>query len=575
MNATTILLTLSDRLISLLDGGQNYLNDSEDKVKILKLDIHFPFKSIELKIINGKKYIIKTIYHRFENLYVKQLRNENHFLNALNSLASKIGSNIPSESNLTTMIGKTQTFQSYVNGTELSKYNSRKILYGFDKATKILNNNWIKLDRKTKESLPTVNPTNLNWTFPIYLLISLLKSGKNYKKILQLGLVYFRCGKFETNDMTRQTIAHRDLTPENIIVGNNNKINIIDFEVASVADKLTDLALFPRFYIDYLDEKLIINYLTSKITNAKDKIQFIKLTIFYTLQFMTIENINSRYFNESIKYLDLLLFKILPKFDVGTNTIAEILYFYFLNFIGNLNSKYETASNAILCYHSIDNSNWRFSTPVKEFEKQLKYLKSKFKIVSLDEIIDKANNKTNNLSITFDDGYEDVYVNAFPIMKRMKIVGTVFVVGDTKKSNKMVLGNHKKMLSVKQINELSKSGWTIGYHTKTHSSLRNISKLKIDNEIKSKYKYFAYPNGYYDNNIIRQIVNSGYIKAFTVDGGGLVLDNDFKINRIPMEGKLTVDQLKNLLTPIGLSFSTFFMKLLKFKEYRLKPILKS
>ena len=54
------------------------------------------------------------------------------------------------------------------------------------------------------------------------------------------------------------------------------------------------------------------------------------------------------------------------------------------------------------------------------FEKQIKYLKKNFNVISINDI-----NKNFNLKkivITFDDGYFDNFENAFPILKNITVL---------------------------------------------------------------------------------------------------------------------------------------------------------
>jgi len=250
------------------------------------------------------------------------------------------------------------------------------------------------------------------------------------------------------------------------------------------------------------------------------------------------------------------------------SSVAEVVYFWGLNLIERISSQksYLKVGRVILCYHSVDNSGWRFSTPPKEFEKQIKYLKRKFEIVNLSEILSKQPSQKPLATITFDDGYRSVYENAFPIMDKLKLTGTIFLIGNTKDRDLAVLDNSKELLHQKHINILKKTGWNLGYHTHTHRSLRNLSLRHLKKELYSKFDYFAYPNGYYDDKIIATLKKFGYKYAFTVDGGVLRVKNRFLLNRIPMEGKINLIQFKSLLTPIGLVFSKIFMNLLKVKE---------
>lgn len=69
------------------------------------------------------------------------------------------------------------------------------------------------------------------------------------------------------------------------------------------------------------------------------------------------------------------------------------------------------------------------------FEQQLDWLARHYDMVSLDELFAQRLRQPSVLrrrqaSITFDDGYADFYWNAFPILKRMNIPSSVFVVTD-------------------------------------------------------------------------------------------------------------------------------------------------
>jgi peptidoglycan/xylan/chitin deacetylase (PgdA/CDA1 family) len=66
-----------------------------------------------------------------------------------------------------------------------------------------------------------------------------------------------------------------------------------------------------------------------------------------------------------------------------------------------------------------------------EFEKQLKYISRKFEVISLKEYFEIRNSKERIkyrlLVITFDDGYLDNWIWAFPLLKKYKIQATIFV----------------------------------------------------------------------------------------------------------------------------------------------------
>jgi peptidoglycan/xylan/chitin deacetylase (PgdA/CDA1 family) len=89
---------------------------------------------------------------------------------------------------------------------------------------------------------------------------------------------------------------------------------------------------------------------------------------------------------------------------------------------------------AILVYHRVNifQEKWSISTiEVKEFEKQMKYLKKSYNILDLEELVSLVKEKKaipkKTVVITFDDGYLDNYKFAYPILKKYKIPATIFL----------------------------------------------------------------------------------------------------------------------------------------------------
>jgi peptidoglycan/xylan/chitin deacetylase (PgdA/CDA1 family) len=68
------------------------------------------------------------------------------------------------------------------------------------------------------------------------------------------------------------------------------------------------------------------------------------------------------------------------------------------------------------------------------FERQLDWIGRRFRFVSLDEIGSRLESgrafDTPTATVTFDDGYRDLYEHAFPVLKRKGIPAAVFVVTD-------------------------------------------------------------------------------------------------------------------------------------------------
>src|SRR5689334_20146088 len=90
---------------------------------------------------------------------------------------------------------------------------------------------------------------------------------------------------------------------------------------------------------------------------------------------------------------------------------------------GNLNlRKRDHATARILYYHRVNDDNDPFSPAISTalFEAEMRFLRRCHRVVSLDELMRRLSEGPADpvLAITFDDGYQDNYKNAFPILQR-------------------------------------------------------------------------------------------------------------------------------------------------------------
>ena len=182
----------------------------------------------------------------------------------------------------------------------------------------------------------------------------------------------------------------------------------------------------------------------------------------------------------------------------------------------------------ILMYHSISDSRNRLSLSVDKFYKQMNFMKKiGYNTINLNEI--NQNNK-NKFIITFDDGYEDVLINALPILKKFNFKAICFFVTDYLNHYNIWDQNKDdfhllKTMNKDQVKFWVKSGMQIGSHTSTHKNLQKINiNEKISEISKSKnffrdkfdtdIKFFSYPYGSYDNETV-MIIRKYYDFAVT------------------------------------------------------------
>lgn len=205
-------------------------------------------------------------------------------------------------------------------------------------------------------------------------------------------------------------------------------------------------------------------------------------------------------------------------------TVKKLITYIYkqLNTVKNNQNNFRT-----LMYHSIvqdeilnTNKNmWELQ--ISLFREQIKYAteNKNFKIYKSDELLNKIPKK--GLCITFDDGYENNYELASPILIEKNIPFTIFIITDYIKNNKKGYLN-ESMLKALSNNSLV----TIGSHSKNHYDLTKLSeknledqlsysKLYLEDLIGKEIKSMSYPYGKYNDRVKYKVKKIGYKLAFT------------------------------------------------------------
>ena len=88
--------------------------------------------------------------------------------------------------------------------------------------------------------------------------------------------------------------------------------------------------------------------------------------------------------------------------------------------------------------------------------------------------------------ITFDDGYQSVYDEAFPILQRYGMSATVFLTVGNKRAHpagRLPAIEGRSMLSWPEIREMQRAGIEFGAHTLTHPDLTRLTRERVEAEV--------------------------------------------------------------------------------------------
>jgi peptidoglycan/xylan/chitin deacetylase (PgdA/CDA1 family) len=128
--------------------------------------------------------------------------------------------------------------------------------------------------------------------------------------------------------------------------------------------------------------------------------------------------------------------------------------------------------------------------------------------------------------ITFDDGYRDVLKNAAPVLRRLGMKATAYVI------TSRISNGDVSFLTWPELPELEQDGIEIGSHTVHHSELPELSDpVALQELIQSRHaleahlhhpvQWFAYPAGRFDARSEGLVRQAGYVLAVTTQPGSL------------------------------------------------------
>lgn len=206
----------------------------------------------------------------------------------------------------------------------------------------------------------------------------------------------------------------------------------------------------------------------------------------------------------------------------------------------------------ILVYHSVSDRPVgikSLSVTVKEFEAQLRFLgEHGYTAIGFNELNDfKA--YTRPVIVTFDDGYEDNYTNAYPLLKKYGIRATVFMIaGRIDKPGYLTRAEIAGMLDLVSFQS----------HTVTHASLSALGTAELREELSASKELIAaatgapvnvlsYPDGKYNGRVLRE-ASGLYDFAVTTDYGCYRAGSDrLRIRRAYVTRNLTMKGFDGLL----------------------------
>ena len=181
----------------------------------------------------------------------------------------------------------------------------------------------------------------------------------------------------------------------------------------------------------------------------------------------------------------------------------------------------------ILAYHRVHPDRTKETPTVspEAFDRQMKILAERWKPVPLSAVMESLETgkplPKRAVAVTFDDGTEDNFIYAFPVLARHRIPATIFMIAGQ-------IG-WPGFLSAEQIRQMARSEIAFGSHGLGHEYLPALSGPEIKRTLsESKRKieqlgisaeFVSYPGGGFTAAVIEAAKAAGYLGGCTTNRG--------------------------------------------------------
>lgn len=203
----------------------------------------------------------------------------------------------------------------------------------------------------------------------------------------------------------------------------------------------------------------------------------------------------------------------------------------------------------VLCYHSVHPTNAFASATPRQFDEQMRWLKEHCDVISLREALDRVAGRRDtpskpSVAITFDDGYDDNFIHALPVLMQNGIEASFYVTTGFLDRDPDVMDRMRRMrgmpvsaMTWNQLAEIHHAGMGVGSHTITHPNLAELdpgavrvelrdSKRVLEDHLGEEIDSVAYPFGVPGRHVTAQTITEARDAGFRT--GTAILYRDLR-----------------------------------------------
>ena len=213
----------------------------------------------------------------------------------------------------------------------------------------------------------------------------------------------------------------------------------------------------------------------------------------------------------------------------------------------------------VVAFHRVQEADVSdsLSVDVRSFEQHCRFFARHFKVLPLRDLVYRMEHGlrlNRHLAITFDDGYRDNFEIARPVLEKLSLPATFFVVTGWIGTEVVpwwdsARGVQHPWMTWNDVRSLHRKGFEVGAHTQTHVDLGTVSdvealkevlgsRLALEQQIAAPVESFAYPYGRRENltDTNRAAVKAAGFRCCCSGFGGInVTGTDpFRLRRVPI-----------------------------------------
>ena len=213
----------------------------------------------------------------------------------------------------------------------------------------------------------------------------------------------------------------------------------------------------------------------------------------------------------------------------------------------------------VVAFHRIQETDVSDSLSIDTatFERHCRFYQRHFRVVSLRDLVHRIAHGQpidRHLAITFDDGYRDNFENARPVLEKLSLPATFFVVTEWMGSDVVpwwdrARGVRHPWMNWDEVRALHGGGFEIGAHTRSHVDLGQVSpiqareevlgaRLELERRLGARVESFAYPYGglRHVTDASREVIRSAGFRCCCSAFGGInpAGTDPFFLKRVPV-----------------------------------------